>query len=102
MLLTEHGQTQEEAAGTIKVWKQYALSQDYMGKVAWLVRAGFTLKKHAPKAFLFPESVVSAKLATQPECATENALVCWVPRLVKDSEGKDPCADDADARRAIE
>lgn len=89
LLLTEHEQTQEEAAETIKAWKQYALSQDYMGKVAWLVRAGFTLKKHASKAGpCFQNLGYLQNWLLQHEGATENALVCWVPRLVKDSEGK--------------
>ncbi len=74
---------------TVAQWRKLAAELGYTGPVAWKVRAGFTLKKHAPKAgpchndFKYLQDWEFAN--DEP---TKQRLVFWIPRLVKDSTRK--------------
>lgn len=70
-------------------WRALATELGHDGPVAWLVKEGFTLKEHAPKAgpcyknFRDPEP-----LHIQNDGPTKASLVFWIPRLVPGSGGK--------------
>lgn len=74
---------------TVAKWRAYAASLGYTGPVAWTVKEGFTLKKHAPLAgpcysnldFLHDWDI-------KDDESTQNSLVFWVPRLAPDSTWK--------------
>jgi len=61
---------------------------NYGGPVAWRVRAGFTLKQHAPKAgpcFQNFQNLRNWNFVDEP---TKDAVVFWIPRLVPESTSK--------------
>lgn len=72
---------------TIKIaishWRKYASDLGYTGPVAWKVKAGFTLKKHAPQ-----DNDLSSQLGFLNDEPTKSSLVFWVPRMVENSTNK--------------
>lgn len=73
---------------THKKWKALAKEWDYKGPVAWQVRAGFTLKEHAP---LFGPCWNDFKYLQNwnfPDEPTKDCIVFWIPRLVPESTNK--------------
>ncbi|MFH1193791.1 MAG: hypothetical protein V1661_02250 [bacterium] len=69
-------------------WRALATKLGYDGPVAWRVRAGFTLKEHAPKAgpcYQGFQYLQDWKFEDEP---TRDMIVFWIPRLVSDSISK--------------
>ena len=79
----------KEAACLVRAWRKFASDSGYTGPVVWKVRAGFTLKLHAPKAgrcydnwkYLQGWELVNDK-------PTEDTLIFWIPVLLPDSPTK--------------
>ncbi len=76
-------------AETANKWRKLAAELGYTGPVAWRVRAGFTLKVHAPKAGPCYKNFGDPQYwSLKNDEPTANSLVFWVPRLVPKSMGK--------------
>ena len=69
-------------------WRRYATELGYSGPVAWRVKAGFTLKRHAPLAGPCHERfnyLQDWRFADEP---TVSGIVFWVPRLAPETTAK--------------
>ncbi len=78
-----------EAVRIVKEWRQIAASLGYTGPVAILVRAGFTLKTHAPVAGpCYEKFGYLQDWELKNDEPTPDALVFFVPRLVANSTRK--------------
>ena len=66
-------------------WRNLANLIEYGGSVAWLVKQGFTLKEHAPKAGPCWKKLRYLQSWNFEDVPTENCLTFWVPRLAIDS-----------------
>lgn len=67
-------------------WRKFAADCGYYGPVVWKVRAGFTLKNHAPLAgpcFLNLDYIQDWELRNDEP--TKDGYVFWVPRIVEGS-----------------
>ncbi len=78
-------------ADTLAKWRLMAADLGYAGPVAWLVPAGFHLKKHASKAgschdqFQYLQDWTLKDEENEP---TQRQLVFWIPRVVPESNKK--------------
>ena len=70
-------------------WRAYATAVGYTGPVAWRVKAGFSLRAHAPKAGpCFQNFKYLQDWRLKNDEPTINSLVFWVPRLAEGSLNK--------------
>lgn len=70
-------------------WHRLAAKLGYTGPVAWRVRAGFTLKHHAPQAGpCFDNFNYLQDWKLKNDEPTEESIVFWIPRLVSKSTSK--------------
>lgn len=69
-------------------WRSYAGGYGYYGPVAWKVKAGFTLKQHALKLGPCYQGFSYLQQWKFEDKPTEDSIVFWIPRLVKDSTSK--------------
>lgn len=75
--------------GPLPAWRNLASELGYEGQVAWLVRRGFTLKQHAPKAGPCYENFAYLQgWKLRNDEPTENSVVFWIPRLLPNSTAK--------------
>lgn len=75
---------------TCTTWRKIAAALGYTGHVAWQVRAGFTLKQHAPMSGACYQSWKYLKeWNLQNDQPTKDSIVFWIPRLVPESTSKD-------------
>lgn len=79
----------EELRETAAKWRKLAAELGYSRPVAWKVRAGFTLKQHAPKAGPCYENFAELQdWNLQNDEATKDSIVFWIPRLLPGSTAK--------------
>ncbi|MFA6227870.1 MAG: hypothetical protein WC668_01655 [Patescibacteria group bacterium] len=69
-------------------WRKLAALMGYTGPVAWLIKQGFTLKKHAPLVGPCYDNLGYLQGWNFGDNPTDDCLVFWVPRLAKNSTGK--------------
>jgi hypothetical protein len=70
-------------------WRRLAAELGYAGPVAWKVRAGFTLKQHAPKAGPCEQNFAYLQdWELRNDEATKDSVVFWIPRLLPGSTAK--------------
>ena len=69
-------------------WRKLAALMGYTGPVAWLVKQGFTLKKHAPLVGPCYKNLQYLQGWNFNDDPTDDCLVFWVPRLAENSTGK--------------
>lgn len=83
----------EKFKGLVALWRKLAAELGYTGPVAWQVRAGFTLKQHAPLAGRCIQNFTYMKdWAFQNDEPTKEGFVFWIPRLLDSSTSKDVTA----------
>lgn len=71
-------------------WRKLASDFGYTGPVAWKVRAGFTLKQHAPQASpCYEQFGYLQDWELKNDEPTVDSIVFWVPRLLEGSVSKD-------------
>jgi len=75
-------------ADRLAPWRKLAALMGYTGPVAWLVKQGFTLKKHAPLVGPCYENLGYLQGWNFNDDPTDNCLAFWVPRLAENSTGK--------------
>lgn len=79
----------EELRETAAKWRRLAAELGHAGPVAWKVRAGFTLKQHAPKAGPCYENFAYLQgWALRNDEPTRDGIVFWIPRLLPGSTAK--------------
>lgn len=79
----------QKIAESVWKWRKLASDLGYTGPVCWRVRAGFTLKSHAPQAGpCYEKFGYLQDWQLQNDEATQSCVVFWIPRLVKDSVSK--------------
>lgn len=79
----------EQYRKTVASWRKYASDVGYTGPVAWKVKAGFTLKTHAPQAGpCYNQLKYLQDWNLTNDEPTKDSLVFWVPRLVENSTSK--------------
>ncbi len=96
--LVERGSLEEEAQRIVENWRKLASDLGYTGPIAWQVKAGFTLKQHAPKAGSCYEDFKYLQDWNFKDEPTKDSIVFWIPRLAPDSTSK--TADEQLARLA--
>ena len=69
-------------------WRKLAALMGYTGHIVWLVKQGFTLKKHAPLVGPCYENLQYLQGWNFNDDPTDDCLVFWVPRLAENSTGK--------------
>lgn len=69
-------------------WRRLASSLSYFGPVAWKVKAGFTLKLHAPQAGPCVNNFANIQDRKFYDKPTKDGFVFWIPRLLPESIGK--------------
>lgn len=70
-------------------WRKLAAELGYAGPVAWKVKAGFTLKQHAPKFGPCVENFAYLQdWQLQNDEPTKDGIVFWIPRLLPGSTAK--------------
>ena len=80
----------KSAKALVAKYRKLATEMAHFGPVAWLVKAGFTLKTHAPKAgpcykqFAYLQEK-GWDFVDEP---TKDCLAFWIPRLAPGSTGK--------------
>jgi hypothetical protein len=80
----------EEARILVAKWRKLASDLGYTGPVAWQVRAGFTLKQHAPQAGpCYDQFDYLQDWEFKNDEPTADLIVFWVPRLLEGSVSKD-------------
>jgi hypothetical protein len=85
----ELGKQFPQFAGALAQWRKLAVAMDYRGPVAWKVKAGFTLKQHAPLAGpCYQKLDYLQGWELKNDEPTKDSLVFWVPRLAEKSTGK--------------
>lgn len=78
---------QARFAATVAKWRKLASDLGYDGPVAWRVKAGFTLKQHAPEAGpCYKKWAYLQDWNLRNDEPTTNSLVFFIPRLVGTSE----------------
>jgi hypothetical protein len=79
----------EQYQSLVPLWRKLAALLGYDGPIAWRVRAGFTLKQHAPKAgCCYKNFDYLQDWGLQNDESTKNSIVFWIPRLAPESAGK--------------
>lgn len=71
-----------------KNWRKLATSLAYTGPVAWKVKAGFTLKDHAPKNGPCYKNFSYLQNWSFSDVPTQEGTVFWIPRIVPGSVKK--------------
>ena len=74
--------------GLAKKWRKLATHFNYDGPVAWEVKAGFTVKKHAPQAGPCYKKFQYLQNWDFNDEPTTHAIVFWIPRLLPESTSK--------------
>ncbi len=69
-------------------WRKLAALMGYTGHIVWLVKQGFTLKKHAPLVGPCYDNLGYLQDWNFDDNPTDDCLVFWVPRLAENSTGK--------------
>lgn len=73
----------------IPKYRRLANELGYSGPMVWLIKAGFTLRRHAPQAgpcqLGFIEKAPNMEIWDEP---TNNCLVFWIPRELMESREK--------------
>lgn len=77
-----------EATRLVAAWRQLAIEHDYNGPILWDVRAGFTLKQHAPSYGPCHKNFSYLQGWRFEDVPTAEGLKFWIPRFLKDSRGK--------------
>lgn len=72
----------EQYQAILSGWYDLAAELDYAGPVAWRVKGGFTLKKHAPALGPCHNGFKTVKTWQFEDKPTPDAIVFWIPRLV--------------------
>jgi hypothetical protein len=75
-------------ADRLAPWRKLAALMGYTGPVAWLVKQGFTLKKHASLVGPCYENLQYLQDWNFDDTPTDDCLVFWVPRLAENSTDK--------------
>jgi len=89
LLIQWKGYTEEQATAKVRVWRIYAQKMGYTGPVVWKVKAGFSLKSHAPAAGPCYQNLQYLQgWELKNDEPTKDSLVFWVPRLVEGSLNK--------------
>lgn len=86
--LVVRDRSQELAEVMVRAWRSLSTSINYSGPVCWRVKAGFTLKHHAPKAGPCHRGfshLQDWKFLDEP---TKDGIVFWIPRLLEGSTAK--------------
>lgn len=86
--LMARGRSQKLAERMVRVWRFLATSLNYTGPVCWQVKAGFTMKEHAPKAGPCYEGFQYLQNWYFPDEPTKDGIVFWIPRFLEESTGK--------------
>lgn len=88
-LMDRKGESETEARAKVKAWREAAMKMGYTGPIAWLVKAGFTLKTDAPKAGPCYDNLNYLQgWGIQNDEPTVDSLVFWIPKLAENSTGK--------------
>jgi hypothetical protein len=70
-------------------WRRLASELGYAGPIAWKVKAGFTLKQHAPKGGPCHENFAYLQdWNLRNDEPTNDGIIFWIPRLLPDSTDK--------------
>lgn len=75
-------------ADRLAPWRKLAALMNYSGPVAWLIKQGFTLKKHAPIVGPCYKNLQYLQNWDFSDTPTDDCMVFWVPRLAESSTGK--------------
>lgn len=79
----------EELREVAVKWHRLASELGYAGLIAWKVRAGFTLKQHAPKAGPCEQNFAYLQdWRLQNDEPTKDGIVFWIPRILPNSTVK--------------
>lgn len=81
-------QKYSQFADRLAPWRKLAALRGYTGPVVWLVRQGFTLKKHASLVGPCYENLQYLQSWNFNDDPTDDCLVFWIPRLAEKSRGK--------------
>jgi hypothetical protein len=69
-------------------YRKLALVYEYEGPIVWLMKTGFSLKKHGLKLGSFRMSLKYLEDFGFEEKKVKSSLVFWIPRCVQGSKGK--------------
>jgi len=90
LLVSNYKYTEADAKALVAKWRKLASDHGYTGPVAWKVRAGFTLKSHAPQAGpCYEQFGYLQDWQLKNDEPTADSIVFWVPRLLEGSVSKD-------------
>ncbi|OGL88464.1 hypothetical protein A3H75_01135 [Candidatus Uhrbacteria bacterium RIFCSPLOWO2_02_FULL_51_9] len=89
------GYTADKVDHVLGAWRRLAESLDYTGPVVWQVKAGFTLKHHAPQAGPCCNGFQYLQDWNFTDEPTKDGLVFFIPRLLTDSVEKNVCEQGA-------
>ena len=79
----------EELRAVAAKWRKLAAELGYAGPVAWKVRAGFTLKQHAPKTGPCEQNFAYLQdWRLRNDEPTKDSVVFWIPRILPGSTAK--------------
>lgn len=79
----------QQLQSVVTKWRKLASDFGYVGPVAWRVKAGFTLKGHAPQAGPCYEGYKYLQdWNLENDTPTMDGIVFWIPRLVEGSTSK--------------
>jgi hypothetical protein len=79
----------EELCEVAAKWRRLAAELGYAGPIAWKVKAGFTLKQHAPKAGPCEQNFAYLQdWRLQNDEPTKDSIVFFIPRLLPGSTAK--------------
>ncbi|MFA5124447.1 MAG: hypothetical protein WC473_01285 [Patescibacteria group bacterium] len=76
-------------ADRLAPWRKLAAEMNYSGPVSWLVKQGFTLKKHASIVGPCNNNLNYLQGWNFNDAPTDDVIIFWVPRLAPKSTGKD-------------
>lgn len=89
LLVESKKYTEDEAKVIVASWRKYAAARGYTGPVAWKIREGFMLKKHAPLAGpCYDKLGYLQSWKLRDDESTKDSIVFWVPRLAEGSTSK--------------
>ena len=75
-------------ADRLAPWRKLTALMGYTGSVVWLIKQGFTLKKHASLVGPCYKNLQYLQNWNFSDNPTDDCLVFWVPRLAENSTGK--------------
>lgn len=88
-IMLSDNEAPEKFAETTLKWRKLAAELGYTGPVIWMVKGGFTLKVHAPKAGpCYQNFQYLQDWKLKNDAPTKKSLAYWVPRLVPGSKNK--------------